>query len=99
MNPCCCFWWELDACTCYWENSRDSLVLLASIFVVLGISLYQRQKTEHALEALRDLSSPRALVIRDGKEQRIAGREVVRGDFVVLSEGDRVPRAGLCTRA
>jgi len=70
---------------------RDSLVLLASIFVVLGISLYQRQKTERALEALRDLSSPRALVIRDGKERRIAGREVVRGDVVVLVEGDRVP--------
>jgi Ca2+-transporting ATPase len=74
---------------------RESLVLLASIFVVLGISLYQRQKTEHALEALRDLSSPRALVIRDGKERRIAGREVVRGDFVVLFEGDRVPADGV----
>jgi P-type Ca2+ transporter type 2C len=74
---------------------RDSLVLLASIFVVLGISLYQRQKTERALEALRDLSSPRALVIRDGKEKRIAGREVVRGDMVVLSEGDRVPADGV----
>ena len=70
---------------------RDSLVLLASIFVVLAISLYQQRKTEHALEALRDLSSPRALVIRDGKETRIAGREVVRGDLVVLQEGDRVP--------
>lgn len=69
---------------------KDSLVLLASIFVVLGISLYQQRKTERALEALRDLSSPRALVIRNGKEKRIAGREVVRGDIVVLQEGDRV---------
>ena len=74
---------------------RDSLVLLVSIFVVLGISLYQRQKTERALEALRDLSSPRALVIRDGREKRIAGREVVLGDMVVLSEGDRVPADGV----
>lgn len=74
---------------------RDSLVLLASIFVVLGISLYQRQKTERALEALRDLSSPRALVIRDGQERRVAGREVVRGDMVVLSEGGRVPADGV----
>src|SRR5581483_5540683 len=69
---------------------KDSLVLLASIFVVLGISLYQQRKTERALEALRDLSSPRALVIRNGKEKRVAGREVVRGDIVVLQEGDRV---------
>src|SRR5579864_6821614 len=70
---------------------KDSLVLLASIFVVLGISLYQQRKTERALEALRDLSSPRALVIRNGKEKRVAGREVVRGDILVLQEGDRVP--------
>jgi Ca2+-transporting ATPase len=74
---------------------RDSLVLLVSIFVVIGITLYQERKTERALEALRDLSSPRALVIRDGRHRRIAGREVVRGDVVVLSEGDRVPADGV----
>src|SRR6185437_13030869 len=55
------------------------------------IEIYQQQKTERALEALRDLASPRALVIRDGQRQRIAGREVVPGDILVLSEGDRVP--------
>ena len=43
------------------------------------------------MEALRDLSSPRALVIRDKKQKRIPGREVVRGDILVLNEGDRVP--------
>ncbi|MFB3917533.1 MAG: cation-translocating P-type ATPase [Terriglobales bacterium] len=74
---------------------KDALVLLVSIFLVLGISLYQERKTERALEALRDLSSPRALVIRDGQQRRIAGREVVRGDVVVLFEGDRVPADGV----
>ena len=74
---------------------RDSIVLLASILVVIGISLYQERKTERALEALRDLSSPRALVIRGGQQRRIAGREVVRGDLIVLSEGDRVPADGV----
>jgi Ca2+-transporting ATPase len=78
---------------------RDSAVLLVSIFVVIGISLYQERKTEHALEALRDLSSPRALVIRDGQQRRVAGREVVRGDLVVLSEGDRVPADGVVLSA
>jgi P-type Ca2+ transporter type 2C len=78
---------------------RDSIVLLVSIFVVIGISLYQERKTERALEALRDLSSPRALVIRDGQQRRIAGREVVRGDPVVLSEGDRVPADGVVLSA
>jgi Ca2+-transporting ATPase len=43
------------------------------------------------LDALRDLSSPRALVVRDGEQQRIPGREVVRDDLLILAEGDRVP--------
>lgn len=66
-------------------------VLMASVLVVLGISLYQEHKTERALVALRDLSSPRALVVRDGAQLRIPGREVVVGDVVLLGEGDRVP--------
>ncbi len=70
---------------------QEALMLLGFVFVVIGITLYQERKTERALEALRDLSSPRALVIRDGASKRIAGREVVRGDIIVLSEGDRVP--------
>ena len=70
---------------------QEALVLLASIVVVMGITIYQARKTERALEALRDLSSPRALVLREGMEKRIAGREVVRGDILMLKEGDRVP--------
>src|SRR3569833_3404529 len=66
------------------------LLLLFFVFVVAGITLYQERKTERVLEALRDLTSPRALVIRDGAKQRIAGREVVRGDILLLAEGDRV---------
>ena len=70
---------------------QEALMLLGFVFVVLGITLYQERKTERALEALRDLSSPRALVIRGGERKRIAGREVVPDDLVVLAEGDRVP--------
>ena len=69
----------------------EALMLLFFVFVVMGITLYQERKTERALEALRDLSSPRALVVRNGKEKRIAGRDVVRGDLLVVKEGDRVP--------
>ncbi len=74
---------------------KEALILLAFVFVVMGITLYQERKTERALEALRDLSSPRAMVIRDGEPKRIPGREVVRGDIVVLAEGDRVPADGV----
>ncbi len=73
----------------------DALMLLGFVFVVMTITIVQARRTEHALEALRDLSSPRALVIRDGQRRRIAGREVVPGDLVVLAEGDRVPADGL----
>ena len=70
---------------------REAIVLALSLLVILGITIFQERKTERALEALRDLSSPRALVIRDGEEKRIAGRELVRGDLLILTEGDRVP--------
>ena len=70
---------------------QEALVLMGFVLVVMGITFYQERKTERALDALRDLSSPRALVIRDGEEKRIAGREVVPGDLIVLAEGDRVP--------
>jgi P-type Ca2+ transporter type 2C len=70
---------------------EEALMLLGFVFVVMGITLYQEQKTERALEALRDLSSPRALVVRNGTQQRIPGREVVREDILLISEGDRVP--------
>jgi len=70
---------------------QEALMLMGFVFVVMGITLYQERKTERALEALRDLSSPRALVIRDGVHKRIPGREVVPGDLIVLAEGDRVP--------
>jgi P-type Ca2+ transporter type 2C len=77
----------------YWilGDLQEALILLGFVFFMMGISLYQEGKTEHAIQALRDLSSPRALVIRDGQRKRIAGREVVRGDVLVLAEGDRVP--------
>ncbi len=72
-------------------DKEEAMMLLGFVLVVMGITLYQERKTERALEALKDLSSPRARVIRDGAERRIPGREVVRGDILVLSEGDRVP--------
>ena len=69
----------------------EGLMLLGFVIVIMGIEFYQEKKTEKALTALKDLASPRALVIRNGIEKRIAGREVVMGDIVVLQEGDRVP--------
>lgn len=70
---------------------KEALILLAFATMSVLITVVQETRTERVLEALRDLTSPRALVIREGERKRISGREVVRGDFVVLAEGDRVP--------
>ena len=74
---------------------KDALILLAFATMSVLITVVQETRTERVLEALRDLTSPRALVIRDGERKRVAGREVVRGDFIVLAEGDRVPADAL----
>ena len=68
----------------------EALMLLAFVAVTLIISISQEHRTERVLQALRDLTSPRALVLRDGRAQRIAGLEVVCGDLLLLTEGDRV---------
>lgn len=76
-------------------GDRKEALVLAAFAVLSGlITVVQEARTERALEALRDLTSPRALVIRGGVRKRIAGREVVRGDLVVLNEGDRAPADG-----
>ena len=69
---------------------REGIILLSTISIIIFITFYQYQKTEKALESLRKLSSPRALVIREGKEIRISGREVVPGDIILINEGDRI---------
>ncbi|MGD4043978.1 cation-transporting P-type ATPase, partial [Xanthomonas citri pv. citri] len=78
---------------------KEALILLAFAMMSVVITVVQETRTERVLEALRDLSSPRALVIRDGERKRIAGREVVRGDVVVLAEGDRVPADAVLTQS
>jgi Ca2+-transporting ATPase len=78
---------------------QEGLMLLSFVFVIMGIEFYQEKKTEKALDALKDLASPRALVIRDGETIRVPGKEVVKGDIVVLQEGDRVPADALVLKS
>src|SRR5512135_423669 len=83
----------IGACTIYLVlgDVRESVVLFASVFVVVGITFFQERKTERALEALRELASPRTQVLRDGHWRIVPGREIVIGDLVLVKEGDRVP--------
>ncbi len=73
---------------------QEALLLLAFATISVGIAIVQESRSENVLKALRDLTSPRALVIRDGVRRRIPGRDVARGDVLVLAEGDRVPADG-----
>lgn len=78
---------------------REGIILMSTILIIIFITFYQYQKTEKALEALKRLSSPRVLVIRDGQEKRISGREVVPGDLMILNEGDRVGADGIVLKS
>jgi len=78
---------------------KEALILLTFAILSVVITVVQETRTERVLEALRDLTSPRALVIRGGARRRIAGREVARGDLIVLAEGDRVPADAVLLQA
>ncbi len=76
-------------------DSGEALILMTFVFIIMGITAFQERRTDNALAALRDMSSPRALVIRSGESARIPGRDVVREDVLVLAEGDRIPADGV----
>lgn len=74
-------------------------VLLGFALLSVSISIAQELRSERVLDALRAMTSPRALVIRNGARRRIPGRDVVRGDLVVVGEGDRVPADAMLLEA
>jgi Ca2+-transporting ATPase len=69
---------------------HEALFLIAMVGVMIGMTLYQERKTEMALDALRTLCNPRAVVVRDGIRHDIESSDLVRGDILVLDEGNRV---------
>ncbi|MDA9432199.1 cation-translocating P-type ATPase [Bradyrhizobium sp. CCBAU 51627] len=77
----------------------EALLLLVLATLSLVITIVQEARTERVLDSLRNLTSPRALVIRGGERIRIPGREVVRGDLMILSEGDRVAADAVVLRS
>ena len=74
---------------------RESVFLMAMVLLMVGMTLYQEGRTEHALAALRDMSAPAATVIRDARRRRVPAADLVRDDLLLLSEGDRVPADAL----
>lgn len=72
------------------DRVEAGILLLFATFSVL-VSVIQEARSERVIAALRNLASPRALVVRSGVPVRIPGRDVVRGDLLLLEQGDRVP--------
>ena len=80
-------------------DAREALVLLGFVLVIVMVTVLQERRTDNTLNALRDLSSPRALAMRNGRSVRIPGSEVVRDDVLIVSEGDRVAADGVLLEA
>ena len=72
----------------------EGITLFVFVNAVIGLTFYQEGKSEAAIEALRQLSQPFAHVIRDGQICKIASREVVVGDLLQVSEGNRMAADG-----
>ncbi|MBS1584365.1 MAG: cation-translocating P-type ATPase [Bacteroidetes bacterium] len=73
----------------------ESISLVVGILFIMGVTFYQERKTERALDELKKLASPKAMVIRNGARKKIPGREVVPGDVIVISEGNNIPADAL----
>ena len=69
----------------------DTGVLLAAVLVNAVIGFVQEGKAESALDAIRAMLSPRAVVLREGRREEIDAERLVPGDLVLLASGDRVP--------
>lgn len=77
---------------------RDGAIMLIFVLGVISIDVIQEWKTDRTLNALKDLSSPRVQVIRDGIEQSIASVDLVPGDVMLLCEGVKIPADGVVIR-
>jgi P-type Ca2+ transporter type 2C len=69
----------------------DTVIIIAVILINSVVGVIQEGKAEKSLEALKKLSTPKALVKRDGQIQEISSEEIVPGDIIVLDAGRYVP--------
>ena len=77
---------------------RDGAIMLIFVVGIISIDVIQEWKTDKTLNALKDLSAPQIVVIRDGEEQTIASTELVPGDLMLICEGVKIPADGIILR-
>ena len=77
----------------YWNGEKDfvdSAIIIAIVVLNAILGVLQESRAEKALEALKELSAPKAKVLRDGKAKEISAEDVVVGDILLLSAGDYI---------
>jgi len=85
------------ACALYFILSKpgEGMMMIVAMVFVAGISVFQEVRSTKALEALKQFTEPKVIVIRNGKEKTIGTDELVPGDIIILSEGNQVPADAL----
>ncbi|MBI1887764.1 MAG: cation-transporting P-type ATPase [Nitrosomonadales bacterium] len=73
------------------EHWVDCGVIIGVVLINAIIGVIQEGKAERALDAIRDMLSPNATVLRDGRRREIPAEQLVVGDIVLLASGDKVP--------
>ncbi|MDO5114618.1 MAG: cation-translocating P-type ATPase [Synergistaceae bacterium] len=73
---------------------RDGAVMLVFVAFMGAINIYQEWKTDRTLAALKSLSSPKVTVVRGGEARAVSSEELVPGDIVIISEGERISADG-----
>ena len=77
---------------------RDGAIMLIFVIGIISIDVIQEWKTDKTLNALKDLSAPHVMVIRDGQEVTIASVDLVPGDLMMIHEGVKIPADGIVIR-
>ncbi|MCE5257228.1 MAG: HAD-IC family P-type ATPase, partial [Spirochaetaceae bacterium] len=69
----------------------DAIIILVVVLINAIVGVVQESKAEKAIEALKKLSSPHAIVVRDGRQEEIQAEEVVPGDLIIVDAGRTIP--------
>ncbi|MFO7648790.1 HAD-IC family P-type ATPase, partial [Halomonas campaniensis] len=72
-------------------HTLDAGAIFGVVLIIALIGFFQEGKAEQALESIRQMLSPQAQVLRDGRRETIPAEELVPGDIVLVESGDRVP--------
>ena len=76
-------------------DRAEGLLLGAAGLVTIGLVVAQEARSEAALRALRLMADPVARVVREGRTLTVPAREIVRGDLILVAEGQRIPADGV----